>query len=54
MTPNVRKLPVEVSFGLNWCNIVDAFQTSAIAAITDYKLKRLVELFGLSGDLLNT
>jgi len=35
-----------------WCKIVDAFQTSAIAAVTDYKLKHLVELFGLSGDLL--
>jgi len=35
-----------------WCKIVDAFQTSTIAAVTDYKLKHLVELFGLSGDLL--
>jgi hypothetical protein len=37
----------------HWCRIVDAFQTSAIAADNDYELKHLVEVFGLSGDLLN-
>ena len=36
-----------------WCKIVDAFQTSAIEAQDDYKLKHLVEMFGLSGNLIN-
>lgn len=35
-----------------WCSIVDAFQTSAINAVNDYKLKHLVEVFGLSSTLL--
>ena len=35
-----------------WCRIVDALQTSAIDAQDDYKLKHLVEVFGLSGILL--
>ena len=30
-----------------------ALQTSAIGAVDDYKLKNLVEVFELSGDLLN-
>lgn len=38
---------------LNWCKIVDAFQTSAIEAQDDYKLKNLVEQFNLSGSLLD-
>lgn len=37
-----------------WCGLVDAFQTSSIAAIDNYKLKHLVKIFGLSGELLNT
>lgn len=37
-----------------WCKIVDAFQTSALDAQNDYKLKHLVEVFGLSGDLLGS
>jgi len=37
---------------LSWCNIVDAFQTSAISATDDYKLKHLVEEFQLSGNLI--
>lgn len=36
-----------------WCGIVDAFQTSAINATNDYKLKHLVEQFNLSGELFN-
>ncbi len=32
--------------------IVDAFQTSAIEAVSDQKLKNLVSLFNLSGELL--
>lgn len=32
-----------------WCNIVDAFQTSAT---NDYKLKDLMKIFSLSGELL--
>lgn len=36
----------------NWCKIVDAFQTSAINAHDDYKLKHLVDVFKLSGDLI--
>jgi site-specific DNA recombinase len=36
----------------NWCSIVDALQTSALAAVNDYRLKHLVEVFGLSGDLI--
>lgn len=35
-----------------WCKIVDAFQTSAINAHNDYKLKHLVQVFNLSGELL--
>jgi len=35
-----------------WCNIVDALQTSAVAALNDYKLKHLVEQFQLSGNLI--
>jgi hypothetical protein len=37
---------------VEWCKIVDAFQASAIAAGNDYKLKHLVEVFELSGELL--
>ena len=36
----------------SWCGIADTLQTSAIEAINDYKLKHLVEIFGLSGSLL--
>jgi site-specific recombinase XerD len=35
-----------------WYRIVDAFQTSAINATNDYKLKHLVKIFSLSGELL--
>ena len=48
-----NKRALSGSNNANWCSIVDALQTSAIAATTDYKLKHLVELFGLSGDLLD-
>ncbi|MDQ5913752.1 MAG: hypothetical protein QG623_371 [Patescibacteria group bacterium] len=37
-----------------WQEIADAFQTSALAANEDYKLKNLVELFQLSGSLLTS
>ena len=36
-----------------WCNIVDVFQTAAIDATEDYRLKHLVEQFRLSGKLLD-
>ena len=36
-----------------WCKIVDAFQTSVINAHNDYKLKHLVEVFNLSGNLIH-
>jgi site-specific DNA recombinase len=35
-----------------WCTIVDVFQTSAIAAVNDYKLKHLVEQFQLADNLI--
>jgi len=35
-----------------WCTVIDAFQNTAIDATNDYKLKHLVEVFGLSGDLI--
>lgn len=35
-----------------WCTIVDALQTSAIDTQKDYRLKELVEVFRLSGNLL--
>ncbi len=35
-----------------WCSIVDVFQTAAIDAQEDYKLKHLVEQFQLSGSLI--
>jgi hypothetical protein len=35
-----------------WCSIVDAFQTAAIDAQEDYKLKYLVEQFQLEGSLI--
>lgn len=35
-----------------WCRIVDAYQTSAISTQNDYKLKYLVKVFDLSGELL--
>ena len=35
-----------------WQGIADVFQTAAINAQEDYKLKNLVELFQLSGDLI--
>jgi hypothetical protein len=34
-----------------WCSIVDALQTSAIKATNEYKLKHLVKIFSLSGEL---
>lgn len=37
----------------NWCSIVDAFQTAAIDAQDNYRLKHLVEVFQLSGGLLD-
>ena len=36
----------------NWCSIVDVFQTAAIDAQEDYKLKHLAEEFQLSGSLI--
>jgi hypothetical protein len=38
--------------GFTWCSIVDAFQTAAIDAQEDYKLKYLVEQFQLEGSLI--
>lgn len=35
-----------------WCNIVDAFQTSAIENVANQKLLNLVTLFKLSDDLV--
>ena len=35
-----------------WCRIVDVFQTAAIDAEEDYKLKYLAEQFNLSGSML--
>ena len=35
-----------------WCSIVDAFQTAAIDAQEDYKLKYLVEQFQLADNLI--
>jgi hypothetical protein len=37
---------------LFWCGISDAFQTSAIEAVNDFKLKHLVDIFQLSDELL--
>lgn len=36
-----------------WCNIVDAFQTSAVESVNDTKLQSLVKLFNLSDKLLS-
>jgi hypothetical protein len=35
-----------------WCSIVDAFQTSAVDALADYRLKHLAKIFDLSGKLI--
>lgn len=35
-----------------WCGIADTLQTCAIEAANDYRLKHLVEVFQLSGDLI--
>jgi len=35
-----------------WCNIVDAFQTTATLAQEDYKLKHLAEQFRLADNLI--
>ena len=48
----IKKDPQSRSLKTNWCSIVDVLQTAAIDATNDYKLKHLVEIFGLSGDLL--
>lgn len=37
---------------LSWCNIVDAFQTAAMLAQEDYKLKHLAEQFRLADNLI--
>lgn len=37
---------------ISWCTLSDAIQTAAMDAENDYKLKNLVELFNLSGDLV--
>jgi len=42
----------EKHLGGSWCSIVDVFQTAAIDAQEDYKLKHLVEQFQLSGSLI--
>ena len=53
--PINKKLPIkEVFLRVEWCRIVDSLQTSAIAATDDYKLKNLVEVFQLSGNLLDS
>jgi hypothetical protein len=54
LKPGVQQIKMSPKRAQNceWCRIVDAFQTSAIAADNDYKLKHLVKVFGLSGDLL--
>jgi len=36
----------------NWCSIVDAFQTAAMLAQEDYKLKHLAEQFRLADNLI--
>ncbi len=42
----------EMSKTNNWCSIVDAFQTCAIDKVTDVRLQDLVNLFGLSSNLI--
>ena len=54
MASNVRNYTVSKLYGFVWCKIVDAFQTSAIDAVSDHKLKYLVTLFNLSPDLLSS
>jgi hypothetical protein len=51
--PKPMKNPA-LSWDFRWCKIVDAFQTSAINSVNDYKLKHLAEAFGLLGELLET
>lgn len=34
-----------------WCSIVDALQTSSYGGPNEYKLKHLVKIFSLSGEL---
>lgn len=50
--PIMKKAPLDVKH-FSWCSIVDVFQTAAIDAQEDYKLKHLVEQFSLSGSLLD-
>ena len=44
-TPKRPKTPI-------WCSIVDAFQTPAVLAQEDYKLKHLAEQFRLADNLI--
>jgi len=37
---------------LFWCKVVDAFQTAAMLAQEDYKLKHLAEQFRLADNLI--
>jgi len=48
-----NKIPAKVGGHFIWCSIVDVFQTAAIDAQEDYKLKHLAEQFQLSGELLS-
>ena len=50
---NLEKLPIRRAFKVySWCGLVDVFQTSVIQGVNDQKLINLVDLFGLSGELL--
>lgn len=48
-----KKMSRHTSEPFLWQGIADAFQTAAINAQEDYRLKNLVELFQLSGDLIS-
>ena len=50
----VNKKESEDSKNANWCSICDALQTSGVAQYDNQKLANLVEIFRLSGDLLDT
>lgn len=49
----VRNYAVSMVSGFSWCGICDVFQTSAIDAQDDMKLKYLVEQFQLYSGLLS-
>lgn len=52
MASLVRMNSIKILFGFSWCNIVDAFQTTATLAQEDYKLKHLAEQFRLADNLI--